>query len=105
MKIGKTSVGNPSVKWLKIFLVTILLLGISFRFIKLDNKVYWMDETYTALRASGYTELEVTQQIRDGNLLNSEDIQKYQYSNSSKSAKDVIQSLADEDPQHPPLYY
>ena len=105
MKIGKTSVGNPSVKWLKIFLVTILLLGISFRFINLDNKVYWMDETYTALRASGYTELEVTQQIRDGNLLNSEDIQKYQYSNSSKSAKDVIQSLADEDPQHPPLYY
>ncbi|MBD2176017.1 glycosyltransferase family 39 protein [Pseudanabaena sp. FACHB-1998] len=87
------------------FLVIIILLGIVFRFVNLDNKVYWTDETYTSLRASGYTELELVQYLRDKKIVKSGDLQAYQYSNPDRSYLSVLNSLAAEDPQHSPLYY
>ena len=105
MKIAISNFRRQNLKLIKLLLIIILVLGIVFRFINIENKVYWTDETYTAMRASGYTELEVIKDIRDRSFINSEDLQKYQYSNESKKYKDVINSLASEDPHHPPLYY
>ena len=89
----------------RILVIVLLLLGIFFRFYNLDRKAYWHDETFTSLRISGYTSKELVQQVFNGRVIDSEDLQKYQRTNSEKSFSDTIKSLALEDPQHPPLYY
>ncbi|PZU97654.1 MAG: hypothetical protein DCE90_06105 [Pseudanabaena sp.] len=97
---------KPSVIFLEVLLILIILLGILLRFTNLDKKVYWSDEVFTALRASGYSEVEAIQGIRSKPFVNSIDVQKYQYEGEqSSTAQVVIESLATEDPQHPPLYF
>lgn len=96
---------NLTSEWLRLFLITLLVLGIFFRLVNLDKKVYWYDETFTSLRVSGYTEAEVVQQYADGHEIRVAELQKYQRPNPEKSLVDTIRSLAIEDPQHVPLYY
>jgi uncharacterized membrane protein len=91
--------------WLRFLIVTLLILGIFFRFAYLDRKVYWHDEAYTSLRISGYTKTEFVQQVFNGRVFAVGNIQKYQQPNSDKGLIDTINSLAVEDAQHPPLYY
>lgn len=91
--------------WLRFFILILLVLGIFFRFVNLDRKVYWGDETYTSLRVSGYTEREVAQQLSEGSIVGVKDLQKYQRTNSEKSLIDTVKGLADEEPQLPPLYF
>jgi uncharacterized membrane protein len=91
--------------WLRFLIITLLILGVFFRFAYLDRKVYWHDEAYTSLRISGYTKTEFVQQVFNGRVFTVGDIQKYQQPNSEKNLIDTINSLAVEDAQHPPLYY
>ncbi|WP_017314825.1 glycosyltransferase family 39 protein [Mastigocladopsis repens] len=91
--------------WLKLLIIVVLCLGIFFRFVNLEQKVYWHDEAYTGLRISGYTKKEFVQQVFNGRVMNVESIRKYQYPNSEKGIIDTMHSLAVEDAQHPPLYY
>lgn len=91
--------------WLRLLFITLLVIGIFFRFVNLDRKVYWEDESYASLRISGYTEVEVLQQVFNGREIGIKDLQKYKHINPEKSLIDTIKSLATEDPQHPPLYY
>lgn len=91
--------------WLKLLIVFTVLLGIIFRFANLDQKIYWRDETATSSRISGYTRAEVFQQVYDGRLVDVEAFKKYQQPNADKGLLDTVNSLAIEDPQHPPLYY
>ncbi len=89
-----------------LFLIVVLLvLGLFFRFVNLDKKVYWYDEAFTSLRVSGYLEADVVQQVSKAGVISPENLQKYQQPNLDKSITDTIKSLAVEDPQHPPLYY
>lgn len=90
--------------WLRFFIIISLVLGIFFRFVNLDRKLYWYDEAATALRVSGYTWAEFIQQVCDGHEISIEDLQKYQRPNSEKGLIDTVKSLAEE-PQHPPLYF
>lgn len=92
----------PSLKFLA---VTLLALGIFFRFVNLDQKAYWFDETSTSLQISGYTDSEVTQQVLDGRVIGIKDLQKYQYPNPEKGAIDTIKGLAEKEPQLTPLYF
>lgn len=92
-------------KWLRFSLIIILTLGIFFRFINLDKKVYWGDETFTSLRLSGYTIKEVDTQLFNGRVVTIDDIQKYQSINSQKDLTDTIKGLILEEPQLPPLYF
>ena len=97
---------NPSLdKWLRFLIIAVLVMGILFRFANLDRKFYWIDETYTSLRVSGYTEAEIIKQISYPKITSPSDLQKYQQINSEKTLSDTLNSLATEDPQHPPLYY
>ncbi|MEG4014735.1 MULTISPECIES: glycosyltransferase family 39 protein [unclassified Microcoleus] len=91
--------------WLSFLIITVLAIGILFRFVNLDGKFYWIDETYTSLRVSGYTEAEMLKQISYNKITSPSDLQKYQQVNSEKTLSDSLNSLATEDPQHPPLYY
>jgi len=88
-----------------IYFSILLVLGILFRGINLDKKVYWYDETFTSLRVAGYTEAEAVENLSKNRLIRVEEILKYQRFNPEKSVVDTIKSLATEDTQHPPLYY
>ncbi|PAX49806.1 glycosyltransferase family 39 protein [Brunnivagina elsteri] len=91
--------------WLRYFIVVVLVLSVFFRFVNLDRKVFWHDETYTMLRLSGYTTNEVKSQVFNSRIISPESLFRYQNINSERDLSDTIRSLAMEDPQHPPLYY
>ena len=85
-------------------LVGILCLGIFFRFVNLDTKVFWVDEVATALRVSGYTMEEMAAELIDGPAQTLPQLQRYQYPNPEKTLSDTATSLAAED-VHPPLFF
>jgi len=87
------------------FAIAILIgLGIFFRFANLDLKFFWGDEVLTALRVSGYTEAKVVEQSYNGDILNLEDLQRYQFPSEGSSLSDTIAALS-KTPEHPPLYF
>ncbi|MBD2042062.1 glycosyltransferase family 39 protein [Microcoleus sp. FACHB-672] len=89
----------------RFLIIVLLLLGIFFRFLNLDRKFYWYDETFTSLRISGYTETEVVRQVANGKLISIPELHKYQRPNPEKGVIDTIQGLAVEEPQLTPLYF
>ena len=92
-------------KKIRFLCTALLILGIFFRFVNLDRKVYWFDETYTSLRASGFTETELIQDLYNTPVIGRENLQKYQRLSPEKNLIDTIKSLVTEDPQHPFFYY
>lgn len=105
MKLDIFSTKSFKLNWLKTILVMVIVIGVFLRFVNIDKKTYWTDEVFTSFRSSGFTELEVVQNLRARDTVSSEDLQKFQYSDSSKNYVDVVTSLAAEEPQHPPLYF
>jgi len=93
-----------SQSWLRFSIIILLVIGVFFRFVNLDKKVYWVDEVYSSLRISGYMQPEMDEQLRNGRLLTIEDLQKYQYPNLEKDTNDVIKGMILEDSQILPLY-
>ncbi|CAN1211873.1 hypothetical protein TUMEXPCC7403_16830 [Tumidithrix helvetica PCC 7403] len=92
----------------KLFFIPLLLLlalGIFFRFDTIDQQPYWIDESFTSLRISGYTRAELIEQSFKGREIGVEDLQKFQRPSSEKSFVDTIVGLAREEPQLPPLYF
>lgn len=86
-------------KWL----ILILILGLIFRCINLDQKVYWVDEVATTLRISGHTQPEFIQEISQKPVITITDLQHYQKL-GEKEFKDTINALA-QSPEHAPLYF
>lgn len=86
-------------------IIVLLLIGVFFRFANLDIKVYWIDEIYTSLRISGYTQAEVVHEVSKGQIIGIEDLHKYQYPNPEKGIVGTVKGLALEEPQIPPLYF
>lgn len=82
----------------------VVLAGGVLRFVALDQKVYWHDETITSIRISGYPYGPFAGTIPPGRWFGVSYLQRFQHV-SSNGALDTAQSLADGDPQHPPLYY
>ncbi|HEY9647739.1 MAG TPA: glycosyltransferase family 39 protein [Chroococcidiopsis sp.] len=82
-----------------------MVIGIFFRFANLDNALYWKDEAYTSLRISGYTKADFLRDEFQGQVLNYDDLAKYQQLNPDKGIDSTISSLAADAPQHPPLYF
>ncbi len=90
---------------IRFLIIIVLIIGIYFRFVNLDYKIYWFDETYTLLRVSGYTEAEMLKDVFKGDVIKAENLQKYQHINPEKHLINTINSLVLEDVQHPPFYY
>lgn len=91
--------------WLKLLIVITLVLGIIFRFVNIDRKIYWHDETATSLRIVGYTKEEFVKQVFNGQLISVKELQeKYQQLNSERSWADTVKALTTR-PEHSPLYY
>lgn len=97
---------SPTPRLLKLICIILIGLGIIFRFTNLGQKAYWFDETFTSLRASGYTDVEFVQKYGPNpTIVSVSDLQKYQSPQPEKNVVDTIVGLAKEEPQHPPLYY
>ncbi len=79
-------------------------LGIWFRGANL-GQVYWHDEAYTSLRLSGFTAQALNQALFQGNIITAADLLKFQWPQPENNIDRVIQALAIDDAQHPPLYY
>jgi uncharacterized membrane protein len=90
--------------WLFLMII-LLMLGVFFRFANLDHKTYWHDEVYTSMRAAGYTRQEIDQELFKNRIIAAGELQKFQRLKPQSTAADTINSLALEDPQHPPLYF
>jgi len=91
--------------WLKIFVISILLLGIYFRFVNIDQKDYWTDEVYTSLWLSGHASTEIIEKFYNSEIVDVGILQQYQQPNIAQGISSAITRLALEDSQHPPLYY
>lgn len=89
---------------IRILVIILLALGIYFRFNHLDLKPYWQDETYTLLRLSGYKLSEAVTHFYTGHVITVADTYPFQQL-SDRGAIATIQRLAEEVPQHPPLYF
>lgn len=85
--------------------ILLLVLGLFFRFFNLDRKIYWLDETYTSLRLSGYTKTEFVQQVVTGEIVSAEALQRYQHLNAERGLEDTFKGIAIEEPQLTPLYF
>lgn len=91
-------------KSFQIFTIILLIIGIYFRFINLEKKVYWIDEVHTSVRSSGYTRTEFVSQLANQQLVGIEDLQKYQRLAPDRDLSDTINALAG-NAEHSPLYY
>jgi uncharacterized membrane protein len=89
--------------WVKILVVILLVLGILFRFVNLDRKVYWYDETLTSLRIFGHTRTELVNAFR-GQIVSVAELQKYQHPSPDRGWDDTLLALAG-NAEHPPLYF
>ncbi|NES80171.1 MAG: hypothetical protein F6K10_00970 [Moorea sp. SIO2B7] len=88
---------------LRFLIVVLLILGIFFRFVHLDRKIYWGDESSALLRISGYSPAEVMQDL-EGRIVGVEDVLKYQRTTPQTSIFDTINASA-ANATHPPLYF
>ncbi|GAB1540028.1 hypothetical protein NUACC21_26970 [Scytonema sp. NUACC21] len=57
------------------------------------------------MRAAGFTRNEIDQELFQNRIVLASDLQKYQRPKLGSTPADTIQSLAIEDPQHPPFYF
>ncbi|MBD2244056.1 glycosyltransferase family 39 protein [Nostoc sp. FACHB-888] len=90
----------------KLLTVVLIVIGILIRFINLDEKITWADETFTYLRIYGYTKSDLMQEVVNSQILTAGTLlQKYQSPGVGKSIIDTVKGLALEDPKHPPLYF
>lgn len=100
---------HPRLKFFKQLFVTLLLalclsLGILFRVANLDQKVFWVDEVATVIRAAGYTKSEVIAQLAEGRSLAPTALLSYQQLAPNRTLTDTIHALA-HSPEHAPLYF
>ena len=91
-------------RYLQFLLVIVLILGVFFRFVNLERKVYWIDEVHTSLRTSGYKRTEFVEQVPVNRILKIEDLQKFQHLSPEKNWSDTFNALA-ANAEHTPLYY
>ncbi len=105
MQTSKSWAIEPWAVGLKVVIVTVLVLGIFFRFANLDRKIYWHDEVYTTIRATGYTRNELDQALFQNRLVSVSELSQYHDLKPGSTYQDTLNSLIIEDPQHPPLYF
>ncbi|MBP0014251.1 MAG: glycosyltransferase family 39 protein [Roseofilum sp. SBFL] len=89
---------------IKLGITILLIVGVFFRFYNLDYKIYWLDETFTALRVSGYSAPELAEVIPKNQILTIQDIQGYYHPSPDRPFSDVVQAL-ENNAEHAPLYF
>ena len=96
----------------KLLLSLCLVAGVILRVVNLEQKLYWYDEAFTMLRISGHTEAEAVQAIPPNQVISVTQLAPYQKRDQKHGEHSLIdgvtqtvRGLAEEEPQHTPLYY
>jgi len=90
-----------SQKGLRFLIVIVILIGIFFRFLNLDRKVYGFDESITTYRI---THLESYLESLKGQIITIEKLNEFQSLNPLASANEVIEACFWV-PEHTPFYF
>lgn len=98
------SSGQISKKITFFLIITTLLLGLFFRLSNLSNKIFWVDEVATAVRVSGYTIPQVTDNLLQQGVVDGKTLLSYQTINSDRTFGDSFNALT-KSPEHAPLYF
>ncbi|NJL23027.1 MAG: hypothetical protein HC895_22900 [Leptolyngbyaceae cyanobacterium SM1_3_5] len=93
--------GKP--RWMKTLAIALLIVGITLRFVHLDRKVYWYDETLTSLRIFGHTRSQLEDSFR-GQIIPASELLQFQQPAADKDWGDTLDALKG-NAEHPPLYY
>src|SRR5215203_6156558 len=88
-----------------ILCLALILLGVVFRFCNLGKKIWGLDETFTSLRISGYTEEDAVRILRATKVITPAALMTFQRSHADMPLAGTVRGLLSEEPQHPPLYY
>jgi uncharacterized membrane protein len=83
----------------------LVAIGVVFRISNLGDKVFWGDEVYTLFRVLGYSTIEMTQKIAQGNIISADVIQQFQVFHPGNNLGDVLRVLRHEDSHIAPLYF
>jgi uncharacterized membrane protein len=92
-------------RWVYYLLLSVTMLGLCFRLANLDGKVYWHDETFTALYVTGHSNREAANTLFSGQVITAQAVLEFQTLSPGRGLVATTQQLAANDPQHPPLYY
>lgn len=95
---------RPVQLFVTLLIALCLSLSVLFRVANLDQKVFWVDEVATVIRAAGYTKSEVTAQLAEGRPLAPAALLSYQQLAPDRTLADTIHALA-RSPEHAPLYF
>lgn len=87
-----------------ILLLVLLFFGVFFRFANLGDKIFWVDEVATALRVSGYTIPEVTNDLLQQDIIDRNTLYSYQKITSDRTFNDSFNALI-KSPEHAPFYF
>jgi uncharacterized membrane protein len=90
--------------WLRWLVIALLGLGIFFRFYHLDYKVFWVDETHTALRSAGYRKAWVADRVFTAEVITVETLQQYQRPRQDQGWQRTWRTLRSS-AEHSPLYF
>lgn len=94
----------PQLVWL--LAVTLLSLGIFFRFYGLDKSIIWHDEALTLLHFSGYSAEEAAKRRLANSIIDFAQVRKdYQSINIDRGPEGVLQAVATDQPVRGPLFY
>ena len=91
------------VRAVRIVALVAIVLGIVARFDSLDRKVFWTDETFSALRVFGHVQNDLYASF-DGKIHAADALLALQRDGARRDARATIASLREE-PQRGPLYY
>lgn len=83
----------------------VLLLGVLFRVTGLESKIVWHDEVYTRIFTSGYESQDWQDELFTAEVLPVEQVLHFQRFDDSKTVVDTVRGLAENEPQHPPVFY
>ncbi|MDH5655135.1 MAG: glycosyltransferase family 39 protein [Spirochaetia bacterium] len=92
-------------EFLTVIISIAVFSGIFFRFYDVDQKVFWHDEVYTQIFASGYRSADWQKIAYTGEVFSVRDILKFRQYNPEKTIFSTISALAQDEPQNPPLYF
>ncbi len=90
--------------WLRYGAIALVILGIFFRVVNVDRKVYWTDEALTSLRASGHTKTEFVRDVFTGAVVSPDTIQRYQRPETRQGWARTPTALMG-NAEHAPLYF
>lgn len=92
-------------RWLHRTIAALIVLGVVLRLYNFDAKVFWSDETMTALRMSGQTMDAMIAEVYNGEPHTTQFLlETYQMPSPDRDLADVMTALKG-NPEHSPLYY